>query len=617
MFFVLIVIIPEPLYAASFLDGAAMYVINNILAILGNTFLTMTAQLVTVSGIFLSIAINITTHIGDFFDSVPALKEVWLVVRNISSIFIIFILLYSSINIIIGQGSDSQAKELIGKIIIAGLLINFSLFFAKVLIDGSNLVSLQFYRAIAPQSAGGLGNVSNSFKDGGLSDVFMSSLKLPQIYNNKAFLKSADIFANISIATVGGAIMMITAAISFLAVAMAIMARTAILIFVMSLSPLYFAAMIFPQLKSKADDLRDLFVGQLIFMPTYLFLMYVALKLISSPGFSSIFNQSATGIAPPGEGPFGPTFIGVIIQYVIALLFINAPLIMAIKMGAVGAKWGQGFNEAIYKNFGSAIGRNTAGRVGASLGSRFDNMAAKASGSENRIIRGTSSVLRNIGISKTVRGGLENMEKNKYGAQSIGDVEKENKERTRVIADVQRSRARREAIDAVSRIDGNTNPAQVETIMNTYKDVVSRMNSKELEKVKFNELTDSNFITHLTSSQADKLLEGDSMTEQQKTRFREIRKRELERVLSTSSTRSVVERIVKNLSGKEISKLRPIVYNNDNVLDYLAPSQLKEMLDIDTPSKIRIGNYIRNLALIPGNPHKSIGYIRNNDAEWS
>lgn len=360
--------IPHVSSAAGWLEGPAVSVVNTAISIVANWVLGLTSTLVLVAGIFLSMSINLTTHIGDFYNSIPALNDVWVVVRNISSMFIIFALLYTSISTILGVGKN--VKELIGKIIIVGLLINFSLFFCKILIDASNLVSLQFYRAIAPQyQVDGLSKVSSAYYDGGLSNVFMNSLKIPKIYQNQDILKSADVTLSITFATVGGVIMMVTAAISFFAAAIAFTIRTGLLLFVMALSPLYFAAMIFPAAKEKADELLKIFKGQLIFMPAYLFLMYIALRLISSPGFSAIFNQNATGVAAPNEGAFGPTFVGVIIQYIIALFFINAPLLMAIKMGASGAGWAPDMNSVTgwfkkgAQGSAGATWRNTGSRI--------------------------------------------------------------------------------------------------------------------------------------------------------------------------------------------------------------------------------------------------------------
>ncbi len=422
--------------AASMLDGPAFSVVNNIIGIVGNAFLFLASQLLAISGTLLNLSLNITTHIGDFYNSIPALNEVWLVVRNMSSIFIIFALLYSSIKVIVGAGSSSATKELIVKIVIAGVLINFSLFFTKVLIDGSNLVSLQFYRAIAPKSAGGLSTLSSAFNDGGLSDVFMSSFKIPKIYENKPVLKSIDVGLSIGIATIAGTLMMVTAAISILAASVAIMFRTAILIFIMAVSPIYFAAMIFPQLEDKAKKITEMFKAQLIFMPTYLFLMYVALKLISSPGFSAIFNQGSNGVPAAGEGAFGITFIGVVVQFIVASIFINAPLIAAIAAGASGAKFAEGWTKALndkVKGLPGAFGQHTIGR-GAKIAQESFNSSGFASRNPNIAIMANRAF--KSGAEATyggTKGGFEKRnkefikERTEYGTKGIKMSDKDKK----------------------------------------------------------------------------------------------------------------------------------------------------------------------------------------------
>ena len=409
-------------------DGPTFTVVNSIIGSIGNFLLSLASYLLAISGIFLNLSLNITTHVGDFYNSIPALNEVWLVVRNMSSIFIIFALLYSSIKVIVGAGSSSATKELIAKIVIAGVMINFSLFFTKVLIDGSNLVSLQFYRAIAPKSAGSLNNLSSAFNDGGLSDVFMSSFKIPRLYENKPVLKAVDTGLSIGISTIAGMLMMIIAAISLLGASVAIMFRTAYLIFIMAVSPIYFAAMIFPQLEDKAKEVTKIFKAQLIFMPTYLFLMYVALKLISSPGFSAIFNQGSNGVPGAGEGPFGVTSIAVMVQFIIASIFINAPLVAAIAAGASGAKFAEGWTKALndkVKGLPGAFGQHTIGR-GAKIAQESFNSSGFASRNPNIAILANKAFKSGAEASfGGTKGGFEKRnkefikERTEYGTKSI------------------------------------------------------------------------------------------------------------------------------------------------------------------------------------------------------
>ena len=600
----------------SIVTGVGVSVINTTLANIGNAILGWTAGLVTAGGAFLSMAINLTTHIDKIYETVSGIKSVWVTIRDISSIFIIFALLYFSIRTILGFGGYSTTgnlKGLIVNIFIAGLLINFSLFFVRVAIDASNLVSLQFYNAIAPDTSKNW-SVGDVFNNGGLSNVFMQSLKIPTIYQQSKSSQGFDIAAGIGFAILGGIIMMVTAAISFFAAAIAFTARTAILLFVMAMSPIFFVGMIFPEVKKKVSDkISGLLYSQCVFMPVYLFLMYIALKIISDENFMKIFNPNTSGVADTNG--FGPVWIGIIIQYAIALIFINIPLVAAIEMGAIGMKWAPGSSgaNAVNKWLGGKIGgfagRNIAGRAGQLSGVGFDRMAASAQGSS--LGKGTSTVLRALGISQGIRGGLTATEKGKYGGtQSLGDIQKENKERARTISGVQRMKEQHLALAAVI---GSKNTSITPAQMDKFRETVDKMGNKDFENMNFETIKDPVLASNLSSKQAESLLEGDILTSQQKDEFKKIRKDKIVTIIN-SGTATDAEIHMKKLSGKELSKMDKTVIKNPNVLKYLTPTQLLEMRDIDGDTKKFIGDYIENTAL---GDHKAKGYIRKNRTEWS
>jgi hypothetical protein len=121
------------------LAGTNLFV--ELLAGLGDVILILASWFIGLMGVVLNISILLTMNIKAIFDSTPAIRDVWVVIRNLSSILIIFALLYASIATILDV-SKTNVKTLVGSIIMAGVLINFSLFFTKVAIDASNLVSL-------------------------------------------------------------------------------------------------------------------------------------------------------------------------------------------------------------------------------------------------------------------------------------------------------------------------------------------------------------------------------------------------------------------------------------------------------------------------------------------
>jgi hypothetical protein len=108
-------------------------------------FYSIPAMLMTLAGKLLNIvlvmALNSTIYSMDF------VSNVWGIVRDLSNIFFILILLYIAIKLILGIGG-SEVKKMIANVVIMALLINFSMFFTKVVIDSSNILALIFYNKV-------------------------------------------------------------------------------------------------------------------------------------------------------------------------------------------------------------------------------------------------------------------------------------------------------------------------------------------------------------------------------------------------------------------------------------------------------------------------------------
>jgi len=108
------------------------------------TVYTIPSALLGLSGLFfdavLSLALDSTIYAASFVD------KAWSVVRDLSNIFFILILLYVAIQTILGL--SHEAKKTIVKVIVLALLINFSMFFTKIVIDTSNVLALVFYNRI-------------------------------------------------------------------------------------------------------------------------------------------------------------------------------------------------------------------------------------------------------------------------------------------------------------------------------------------------------------------------------------------------------------------------------------------------------------------------------------
>lgn len=405
------VVMPQPVQAdgCNPLTGIEIYeCVLDIASIVSESILNVISYFTALCGVALNMAIILTLNIAALYEATPAIKEVWVVIRNLSSIFIIFGLLYASILTILDMGGPN-VKNIIGKVIIAGLLINFSLFFTKILIDASNLVSLQFYRAMTPNSQNvnltkdNMGTLlSASFRDGGISDIFMAGLKIPTLYHNKqGILQTGNATLMILIHTVLGSMLLIIAGLSFLAAAMAFVVRIAILILIMGFSPLLLFGIVFPGVGKYTKEYSDRFFGQLAFMPVYLVLLYAAMKFIGGAGFFKALNDAQLAAATGSGSSLLLADAGLIFQFVLALILINIPLIAALKMGGVAPKWADGVKDmagnwvkggmsfAGQHGFGRAAKAMSDGIAKSDFATRNPNMAILASSTLGKVSGGS------------------------------------------------------------------------------------------------------------------------------------------------------------------------------------------------------------------------------------
>ncbi len=83
----------------------------------------------------------------------PFIENGWGIVRDISNIFFIFVLLWIAIGLMLGLHSVHPKKD-IATVIIIALIINFSLFITRVVVDSGNILSYLFYNSITIQKAG-------------------------------------------------------------------------------------------------------------------------------------------------------------------------------------------------------------------------------------------------------------------------------------------------------------------------------------------------------------------------------------------------------------------------------------------------------------------------------
>jgi hypothetical protein len=331
-----------------------------------------------VSGYFLNTVLDYTvTNATEGIKGISGINIAWSTIRDVANMSFIFILLYIAISTILGL-SGSQWKKTLVNVVIAAILINFSMFFTKIIIDASNVVTLGFYRQIIPA-----GSVTK-----GLSDSIMQPLGLSTLYNgSNATLDTITEPLKVAIISIGGSFFMIATAFTFIAVSVMFLVRYVTIIFLIVLSPLAFMGYALPQIASHTAKWWKQLFGQAIFAPLYMLMLWVVLTIIGGGGFvcvgaggkpidnfAGMFDGIVQGTTNSGgvlsgSCPAGP--ISMVLNYVIIISFVLGALTIAKQTseqagGAaqkiVGGALGLGVGAT------ALAGRQTIGRfVGGSL----------------------------------------------------------------------------------------------------------------------------------------------------------------------------------------------------------------------------------------------------------
>jgi hypothetical protein len=133
----------------SFSSHMDVCVIKPMVTWLISFLLTFSASMLRMAGylfdwlidaMVIQFATTIQGNVGTF------ITTFWTIFRDLSNIVIIGLFVLIAISIVLGL-KEFGDKKLIARVIIIAVLINFSLLFAKLIIDASNLTATQFYNA--------------------------------------------------------------------------------------------------------------------------------------------------------------------------------------------------------------------------------------------------------------------------------------------------------------------------------------------------------------------------------------------------------------------------------------------------------------------------------------
>jgi hypothetical protein len=403
-------------------------------------------------GVVLNLVVGYTVvHMADNIKAIGVIDNAWQTIRDVANIGFIFILLYASIQLILGIGKDVQ--RLIVNIIIVAVLINFSLFFTKLVIDVSNVMAVTFYGAMAPEaldvgSADLLDFDTDLSKKAGLANSMMEPLKLNSIFDA---VKTPALDSNsLIIIGVAGSILALVAAFVFFAISIMLIIRFVVLIFVMILSPIAFMAMILPALNKYSKQWWQALSGQAFFAPVYFMLTWIVIQLargLPSWGggtLATAFLGEQSTVTVNGVVQQVPTMslggIGILMNFIIIIAFLLASLMIskewAGKAGPMASKatgWLTGKAGGLAFGGAAKFGKGTVGWAGdRAAGSVWlqEQANRERTSRVDSMTRGAASRLA-LYASKKARSGSFDPRRAAVPTSTIGDLAQGTVGRTR------------------------------------------------------------------------------------------------------------------------------------------------------------------------------------------
>lgn len=276
----------------------------------------------------------------------------WSAVRDIANMFFIIALLYVAIKTILGLNVTDN-KKMIGYVIVVALLLNFSLFTTKVVIDGTNILAKVFYNNAPNINQNGV-DISEK-KDGGEKSI---SLALIKTYNPQKMMtqdlynKKGGVATFIFLVVVSTAIILYTAYM-FFAVALLFVSRVASLWILMIFSPIAFASYTVPfnipgfgHKEWWNELLKNAFLA-----PIFIFFLYIIAVFAS-------FLNNLVSYPPGGSSTIIQNIMSIIIPFIILFVLLMKSKELAVKYSG---EMGQAFIKGGQMIGGLALGAVTGG----------------------------------------------------------------------------------------------------------------------------------------------------------------------------------------------------------------------------------------------------------------
>ena len=326
---------------------------DSLAGLIGNLLISLTSTLLALSGSLFDLLIEhtIVKFAGTLTDTglMTNIEKVWSAFRDIGNIVIIGMFVFVAISIILDLQTYGE-KKMIARLLIVAILINFSLFFTKIVIDASHITARQFYTAITKvvstteQGTQQIGNSNETnIRSVGISAAFMAKSGIVGGFDTQNFRKrieqnNGSPFTTILIYSFLVSALIFTVAIILLYGSFLLASRGILLVILMITSSLAFATYLIPSMDGSKygwKAWRDTLLKTSFMAPLLLLFIWASLFILQS-GNAGGNSTIGSFLENPSDASAWQVIWLLIIS--IGFLFVSIKMSQSLSSGITGFK---------------------------------------------------------------------------------------------------------------------------------------------------------------------------------------------------------------------------------------------------------------------------------------
>lgn len=453
-------------------------------------------------------------HLGALVSGLTSITTAWGILRSMANIALLFTFILIGVATVLDV-EQYGVKKLLPRLLIAALLLNFSLFITKGIIDIGDTFAVQFYKEI---NGGNPGAPTFSIQNEPISEAFMDATNLRSVYSGVLTPGGLQVAKTIDYSTIVlisflGIILFSIAAFVFLSLSVMFVARVVTLIFLMIVSPVGFIASAIPGLGSQGDKWWKMLMNNVLFAPLVMLCILISISMLqhglgtalgvasgAAAGGAQVGGAGFTGVVKPTIGDL-TNWSDLLLVFAIAAGFMMASLVIARQLSVMGANFAMNASRKIVTYPFAFAARNTVGRGAASLGKWYSANIGKLNEGKGKTAKTASWLLRNTGIDEGIAGALKATAGAKVGGfSSYTDRQKEMAERKKEVGHAAEAAKLKDALagnnkDLAEELANKMNLHGIETEIGSMGEKQLAMLAQVLSPEKFSKLMDSKEVS--------------------------------------------------------------------------------------------------------------------------